>query len=362
MLRVVQGIRTDSQSLWTGVQAAVAVFLIGSWIFEWRSRRKASHDNPELPMMNPGDSDSDEENENHLRSLVLLLDAPRDVSGKAWIRHLGEALQVELTSDKPDAVNFVIRMPHPMLQSDGDSCFMLQIPQGSFWIFHVPKPYPDDVEEWAEGVADRRVREAVEAHRAWLSVDLAYWRDGEHDTNRIYDVIGKAAAALAGPDVLAIVCPKLMRANEFDPLLLPQVSGGDPLAIFEGPTFAPMLHSRPDDEQMEAAVAEARRRWPEFVSQFERRDPGSDQPFIIKAPFGNGDDEEFMWVIVSALEGDLIHGTLANSPHRLTDHYEGQNVTVNLARLIDWLCIDDAEEPVGGWTQKVLGAEAKWRR
>ncbi len=79
-----------------------------------------------------------------------------------------------------------------------------------------------------------------------------------------------------------------------------------------GPDTVLILHARTDDEQMEAAVAEARRRrWPEFATLFETRDPASQRPFIVKAPCTSGEDTEHMWIVVTPIEGDAICGTLA---------------------------------------------------
>lgn len=116
-----------------------------------------------------------------------------------------------------------------------------------------------------------------------------HWKGDPSDTAGIYGVIGKAIAALAGPDVRVIFCPDLQKANEFDPMLLPTLSGGDPLSLCDGPTFAPVLEAQTDDVQMEAAIMEARSRWPEFVAPFNQRDPRSEQPFIIKASFRDGE-------------------------------------------------------------------------
>ncbi len=344
-------ISSGKLDLWTGILVIVALYLVVFWLVELRDSLR-----PELPEPPPEESSDDDE---PIRSLVLLLDGPRDVSNPEWIGHLGEALGVDLQSDKPDATDFVLPIPHPMLHGHGDECFMLQIPAGAFWIFHVRRPYFDDVEGWAKRIPDKRIREAVAGHHAWISVDLVSWKGDPADTAGIYDVIGKAIAALAGPDARVIFCPELQKANEFDPMLLPALSGGDPLGLFDGPTFAPVLESKSDDEQMEAAIAEARNRWPEFVDHFNRRDPEADQPFIIKAPFRAGENTEHMWTIVTGLEDESILGELANQPHHLPDHYQGQKVRVALTDLTDWLCSDADGEPLGGWTQKVLNAKMK---
>jgi uncharacterized protein YegJ (DUF2314 family) len=301
-------------------------------------------------------ADGDEDNDEPIRSLVLLLDAPREIKDDAWITHLGEALGISLGSGDGDSVNFVLPMPHPVLTPQGDDCFMLKIPCGVFWIFHVKRPYFEDIKGWAGRMSDQRLREAVEGHHAWISVDLLTWLEGPPDRARIYDMIGKVVAALAGPDVRVVFSPELERANEFDLSLLPRLAGGDPLALFKEPTFAPVINASDDDEKMQAAIHEARRRWPEFVGYFNARDPGSERPFIVKAPFTCGEHTEHMWMLVTGIDGDRIHGTLANQPHHLVDYHEGQTVAVAAEELTDWLCADGDDKPLGGWSQKVLTA------
>lgn len=333
---------------------ALGAFFAGRELLQWWRLRSAP------PLESPAPADRPEADSGTedppLRSLVYLLESPREISGDLWIRHLGESLGIDLLSKEKDATTFVMPVPHPELTPRGDDCYLLQIPAGVFWIFHVKRSYVDDPACWAEQVTDRRLREAFASHQAWISVDLLKWQDGEPDPAKVYGMIGKILAALAGPDVLVVYSPELGRANEFDPILLPRLTGGDPLALFENPTFAPVLNARSGDGLMEAATAEARRRWPEFVTLFEARDPASERPFIVKAPFTSGDNTEHMWMIVTSIRGNAIHGTLANHPHRLLDFHEGQEVTVDAANLTDWLCADGNDEPLGGWTQKVLNA------
>ncbi len=333
------------------VRVAGGLCLVGMEVRNWLRRRS------QLVQAMRSQQDGRQEPEGDdepLRSLVFMLDEPRKIEAGAWVNHLSEALGVPLNADGEQSRTFVMPMPHPVLTPRGDDCFMLMIPQGAFWIFHVKSPYMDDLEGWAAKVRDKRLREAVAGHTAWISVDLLKWMDGPPDPRRVYGVIGKCLAALAGPDVRAVFCPELQRCNEFDPSLLPALSSGDPLSLFENPTFAAVLQVKDDDEQMEAAVAEARARWPEFCKLFQRRDPSSDRPFIVKAPFTEDGNTEFMWMTVTGIEGDLIHGQLANQPHHLESYHEGQRVTVKLDDLNDWLCAGPDDKPLGGWTQRVI--------
>jgi uncharacterized protein YegJ (DUF2314 family) len=39
---------------------------------------------------------------------------------------------------------------------------------------------------------------------------------------------------------------------------------------------------------------------------------------------------------------------------RLTELHAGQQVVVPVAEVVDWLCADEHDRPLGGWTQAVL--------
>jgi uncharacterized protein YegJ (DUF2314 family) len=349
---------------WVGI--GLGLFLAWLEYSKWRDRRELAQIDAELDALGhqlgaldaiePTDEDQDEKT-SPLRSLVFLLAEPRDLSSQGWVPHLGHALGVEFTG-REDATNFVLPMPHPALEEQ-DLCYMIKVPKGTFWLFSYPTTYVSDVQAWASHTPDQRLQGVMTAHRAWLSVDLLNWHAEVIDPAEVYAEIGKIMAALAGPDVLAILCPELKRCNEFDPSLLPILRGGDPRRLFENPTFAPVLIIKPEDEQMEAATAEARARWPEFLALWAQRDLASKRPFVVKAPFAEGEDGEFMWMSVTDVQKGTIHGVLANQPHRLLNFHEGQSVTVPVAEIVDWLCADTHDKPLGGWTQQVLTRLAK---
>jgi Uncharacterized protein conserved in bacteria (DUF2314) len=45
-----------------------------------------------------------------------------------------------------------------------------------------------------------------------------------------------------------------------------------------------------------------------------------------------------------------------NQPNRLTELHAGQQVVVPVSEIVDWLCADELDRPLGGWTQAVLSA------
>ena len=102
-----------------------------------------------------------------------------------------------------------------------------------------------------------------------------------------------AAAADAGARVTLIAGPVTLRSPE----------GVDRIDVETAEQMADaVMDALPADcAIMVAAVAECRRRWPEFVAAFEAR---SGENFLVKAPVAHGDNTEFIWLSVTALEND----------------------------------------------------------
>lgn len=216
-----------SFGIWTWLCLGLGFFWIGQELIRWwsyRSREAA------VTQSTPPTS-ADASDDGPLHSLVFLLDAPRDISDDAWTRQLGQALGVEFT-EGVDATGFIVPMPHPVNEHGGE-CHMMSLPEGIFWILNGTTPYMENPSLSAESLKDPGLKEAVANHRAWLSVDLLRWHDESAEPAAAYDVIGRAMAALAGPDALAIFAPEINRLNAFDPALLPVLSGGTPLALFD---------------------------------------------------------------------------------------------------------------------------------
>lgn len=110
---------------------------------------------------------------------------------------------------------------------------------------------------------------------------------------------------------------------------------------------------------MAAAVAEARRRWPEFTAAYQRA--ADKAPFAVKAPVTEAGNTEFIWINVKAIADDQIHGFLANDPVALGDLKLGSFVTVSVADLNDWVCPDPSApgRPLGLFTVKAVRDSGK---
>lgn len=122
------------------------------------------------------------------------------------------------------------------------------------------------------------------------------------------------------------------------------------------PTPPSQLVSIPDDDpQLTAAVHEANSRFDEFLTAFAHRTDAD--RFAIKARFMDDYGKEYMWVTVTAVDGEHIYGQLDNDPATVRAIRRGQPVRVLRSGLNDWLYTHGSER-VGGFTVKVLERRA----
>jgi uncharacterized protein YegJ (DUF2314 family) len=274
-------------------------------------------------------------------SLVFLLREPRYLDAAIVRKAVERAFGVDLSDTSEDARDFVVG-------GEELPTYIVQVQDRHFLVHNFPTPYFDDREQVARQIGDMRLSKAVRDHQAWLSVD-AMLPESEEDA---YQRIGKLLAELADEDCLAILAPEFSRINSWEPGLEATLRGPRPLDAARQMSQPPVIEIPADDPAMLAAVAEARWRWPEFVAAFEHRQPG--QTFAVKARFQEGEAEEFIWVIVNALEQDTIYGTLDNDPVGLRKLAVGSRVRVAAAEINDWLYHKDREDLHGGFTIEVL--------
>jgi uncharacterized protein YegJ (DUF2314 family) len=221
-------------------------------------------------------------------------------------------------------------------------------------VHNLDEPYFEDVDEVAESVPELRARRAIQQHQAWLSVDLLHWfEEGQLDQAHAYRLIGRLLAELADDNCLAVMIPAEGLVFAYDPETEVKLRSEDPQTALCEAYYAPVLTVSEDDPEMQAAVQQARKRWPEFVAAFEKRNEQEESPFLIKAPFSDNEHTEFMWVEVTGIENDVIYGVLENIPANVQTVSEGQVVRVKVADLNDWMCMIDGS-PAGAFTLKVL--------
>jgi len=295
------------------------------------------------------------------QSLVFFLSEERAPEENMIRDCVSHALGIVFDPANPDAEYFVIEIDSPAGDAPlfpASRQFMVRVPQGLFSVIASNTPYVSNPAAFArESIRDKRLRQAVENHRAWISVDSMDQTEGGDSDPKAYEAIGKILASMAGPDCLAVFSPELQRCNEFDPSLIDELSGSDPLRIFDGPTFEPIIEIAENDPRMQAAIDEALQRWPEFVSAFRDRSDEDTDRFIVKAEFREGSKAEFMWVAVTAIDRDMVHGILTNDPLDLLDVHRGAAVSVELDRLNDWIYPTPDGSIEGGFTLDVLAGD-----
>lgn len=285
-----------------------------------------------------------------LISLVLLLKESRTMDVHSLAQRLSIAWGVSVETAKDKDVSEDENVADKTYIVGSTPIFMIGHQGGFYLVNNFDRPYFDEPDKAAEDCPELRLRKVIREHRAWLSVDLL--RVGNlPDRTTAYRQIAHLVAELAGDDCLAVYCPESGHLNLFDNSLIDELRSENPLEVFQKLTHLPIVQVDGEDPEMVAAVAEARRRWPEFVSAFGQRLP--EQNFAVKAPITRSGNTEFIWISVDRIEAEEIHGRLDNDPGDLGTLKAGDEVTVPLAELNDWV-FSKGEDVTGLFTTKVL--------
>ena len=270
-------------------------------------------------------------------SLVLLRTKQKQMTADDLAGIVNRTFGVKLGSDDPDATEFAV----------GESpIFMIKFGGRFIMVHNHPRQYFDDTREQAKTIRAASLREAFLRHKAWLSVDVLPIPD-EVDREEAYRLVGKLIAALADEDSLVLYAPETGEMIKYEKGITAVLTGDDPLSAFE---TLPTISVADDDPRMLAAIAEARRRFPEFVKAFRER---QGQGFSVKAPFAEGQKVEHIWLSVKAIDETFVDGILDNDPVDVTHVRLGDKVKVKVAELSDWMYVRDGK-PVGGFSVKIL--------
>ncbi|HJZ90484.1 MAG TPA: DUF2314 domain-containing protein [Gemmataceae bacterium] len=302
------------------VVLGVIVALAAGGIVYWRLRRRRRH---------------------RLISLVGLLREPvtfdpavlAKVAGKAWNADLGDG-------ESEGADGFVA----------GAGIMNTIVHDGRMILINsFPKPYVEDPEEAAEGIPDLRVRSLFREHRAWFSCDAlgVDHSTPEDEVRSWYQSLGKLFVGLLDENCLLIFLPDTSQGFPVNEDTEAALRSLDPVEELCRSSTVPIIEVSDDDPLMKEAVARARREWPKFVSAFEAN---AGENFSVKAPVSHSGNTEFIWITVTAIEGESVFGKLANDPGDLGPLRLGSKVTVPVANLNDWCYLDAEGKLNGGFT------------
>jgi uncharacterized protein YegJ (DUF2314 family) len=288
--------------------------------------------------------------EHRLISFVALLKEPVHLDARIVATAASKAWDADLSGgedEEPSEDGFVVGV---------DITMMVQFRDRMLIVNSFPKPYTEDPEQHAEHIGDLRLRALFAQHTAWMSCD-ALGVDAttpDEDIREFYRLCGRLMARLVDDNTLAVVIPEgehnirmYPNSEELEDLL----NSADPYAAVTGQAYVPVVPVSGDDPRMLKAVAEAKSRWPEFVAAFESK---KGHNFAVKNPVTRGENTEFIWIEVTAIENDVIYGKLANDPVDLGDLKCGSRVKVAASELNDWGYMDDGDNFVGGFTVKVI--------
>ena len=291
------------------------------------------------------DQANDEESgdDKPMTSIVLLRRTPKPLDDKILLEIVRDAWDEPRKLGDEDI--FVV----------GESpLFILKSPQGMWMVHNHPRPYFDD-KSTAERMPELRLRKAIEDHTAWISVDLMSGFLGDLPTDVYYPYIFRLIRELADDDTLAILRPETGHINVWSDEVAKSLGSMDPLEEFSTPVHSPVISVSDEDPRMKEAIEEARRNFDTFRQHWATRGP--EDSFLAKIPIRDGQNSEIIWIEVTGLEPEYIHGTLANEPVDVDGYHHGDRMEVPVGDLYDWaIAKQGADAPLGLFTEKVVRA------
>ena len=349
MLMVIKGVTLVTVEFkWRSLLHAVGIGIVAYYF--WKEPDKGLFDDAST------DSDDDEDPPKPLISLVHLRSEKRYLEAPVLANALSEAWGLKITGEEGE----------PAEDADGfvaGTCplyvvMLLKPSHAMFLVHNHDESYFAEPDEVSKMAANLRFAQIIREHRSWLAIDLMKTEESTMSDDDAYRMIGKAISAVADDKVMAIACPQHNFFNLWSPDLERLLCSESPLSALQEEVMAP-VYEVPEGELIEQSIAEARRRWPEFVTAFLNRQPGDDR-FIVKAPFrGEDDGVEHMWLQVFGLEPEYVHGHLINDPIHTTKLKKGSQVEVPAADVSDWVCPDSDGNPLGNFTQQAVAEAAR---
>jgi len=226
----------------------------------------------------------------------------------------------------------------------------------TFHTINCDRPYVEDRERMARKLKEMRQQKVIREHTAWISVDSLQPENPDvTEKAECYQRLCSLSAQFVDGLCLGVYFTEDGYLRPNDSTLRDALVSEAPRKQVQDWENGPVISAKGTDGELKSAVAEARGRWPEFVQAFQNRK--QDQPFSVKAPFTDGVNKEWMWVIVSELRGEIIAGALGNSPLNVKGLREGDYVEVQANDIDDWI-YSDGQQPIGGFSVAIL-AKAK---
>lgn len=301
-------------------------------LINWLVQRPAS----QLPNDPPGDK---------MVSMVALFETLPFIDELILTAHVNRAWNVEMLNDETDesfvagsAPVFVIKTPHQM-----------------YAVNYFDSNYFENLDDVLDEVIELRMSNVIRSHKAWISVDLVSDSQGL-DPEQHYLLIGKLLNQMVNQDCVALLLPDRMKLIPWDESVEAMLVSGSPIGKL-CPSQPPVIPINNDNPKLMAAVEMSRVRFPQFVVAFEnhQRDEDRDESnqFAVKVPIVLAGRTEFMWIAATAIENDILYGTLDNWPVGLPGLRRGDRVRVAVSEINDWTYTQGGRT-FGGFTTKVI--------
>jgi uncharacterized protein YegJ (DUF2314 family) len=166
------------------------------------------------------------------------------------------------------------------------------------------------------------------------------------------DLMGRILIEVADETTVGVFCFHTQRLNPLDEILIELFREGRASEAMETYTADGVSTLHADDVRMTEAIAEARRRWPEFVEAFQTRS-APDSGYGIKAPFEQGDRVEHLWIEVDRADAVGATGKVVSRPIALARPRYGDEVTVAANEVTDW-AFQDGERTGGSFSDAIV--------
>ena len=229
----------------------------------------------------------------------------------------------------------------------------------SYLVESANQPWLEDQEQIIAESGDRRMREMLRSVRANVSVTIDNKFKSEEDLDlALENAVHLLTGLIDLEDTLAVYDDDSGDFNYVDKEVMEALAGDDPLSAFEIEVMPPAVAVDPKNPALQAAVAEAHRRWPEFSKQF--RDHGTTRgPFIVKAELGEEGHREFLWCEVMTIMPGKIRAILKSEPTAAVNLAKGDQVSIPLQEITDWVYPDEEGEKVGAFTLDAMDDAGK---
>ena len=235
------------------------------------------------------------------------------------------------------------------IEVHGESAYTVNYQSHAFFVMWQSDQY-EFSKETQQKLRDGRIKAALDRHHAWFSVDLDVW-PGTRPTDVSYQLFARLFHALIEKDnTVAIMDTEHAQVARYSEIIDQQLQSEYPRAILQQMRPFPVAYWDDSLPGIVAAFAEARERWPEFV---EAVASDSCEECYVLARLTDGEETERIWVDVQSIADEAVKGTLNDSPEWLKGVSEGDEVTVKVTEVDDWMYDKADGESIGGFSLKV---------